>query len=33
MQNATEENPYSSPYKLAADKVLKKEILTSLKQE
>lgn len=32
MQNATKENAFCFPYKLAADKVLKKEVLTSLKQ-
>lgn len=29
---ATKENPYSLPYKLAADKVPKKEVLTSLRK-
>lgn len=32
MQEATNENPYSSPYKLAADKIAKKEVLSSLQR-
>lgn len=31
MEEASRENPYSLPYKLAADKVIKKEALSSLR--
>lgn len=32
MSEASKENPYSLPYKVAAEKVAKKEILTSLRK-
>lgn len=33
MKEATNENPYSLPYKLAADKIAKKEVLSSIRRD